>query len=363
MKKQKLQRYQYITQKKIFFFLALLFISVLLGGCFHIKKKPLQNSGVFKSFNRGGEWQHKTLLVVAGGVRSVKAAQISALALDPQDNNAIYAGTENMGLIYSFNGGEYWQQPPQINSGKINDIAIDAKNKCVIYAAYGNRLMKSSDCTRSWQEAYIDSRPKNVTTVALDPIDTKNVYVATEFGEIIKSTDAGSAWSTVYRFNGNVKEIVINPRNPSILYAAVEDSGIFRSINNGGEWQNISESLKKNKKIFTNLKIFFDAAQNDSIYIVSKYGIIRSDDGGANWEILNLITPPLGADIYSFAINTKNSNHIYYGTATTLYRSDDRGKNWSVKKLPSNSIASHLLIDTVNPGILYLGTKLPAPKK
>ncbi len=339
--------------------------SIILGGC-AVKLKKTQAptlSGVFKTFDRGETWQHKIVLAVPGGVSSIRDANIKIMRIDPQDNNAIYLGTENRGLFYSYNGGEYWQQPTQLNSGKINDIAIDPRNKCIIYAAYGNKVVKSTDCNRSWFDAYIDPRPKIVTSIAIDNLNPSNIYISTDFGEIIKSVDGANTWTTVNRFSKSATQVIINTNSTNILYAVVLDQGIFRSDDGGISWNSVSESIKKNKGIFTNARLAFDNSVSDGVYSISKYGIIRSDDGGKNWEILNLITPPLSTDIYSFAINPKNAKQIYYGTASTLYRSNDRGVNWNVKKLPSNSAATYILIDTVNPSILYLGAKKFEEKK
>lgn len=350
--------------KKITLFTILFISLLLLSGCSHtVKKVPVASAGVYKSFDRGETWLSKAILAVAGGTRTIKDANIKVMKFDPQDNNAIYLGTENRGLFYSYNGGEYWQQPAQLSSGRINDVSVDPENKCTIFVAYGNKVMKSVDCNRSWFDAYIDPRPKTVTSIVIDNQDSDNIYVATDFGEVIKSVDNGLNWTTVNRFNKAITQLVINTKNARILYAVVLDQGIFKTSDAGNNWENITESIKKNKGIFTNAKLFFNETEDDGIYLISKYGIIRSDTGGDEWEILSLITPPLSTDIHSFGYNRENGNQIYYGTSSTIYRSNDRGVNWSVKKLPTTGIASYVLIDPVNPSILYLGTKIIVEKK
>lgn len=350
--------------KKTFKIAGIVFISIFLSGCFHVKKTQTSlNAGVFKSLDRGQTWQSKAIQAVPGGVKYIRDVPVRVLKMDPQDNSAIYLGTDSRGLFYTYNGGEYWQQPAQLSSGQVNDILIDPKSKCTIYAAIGNKVVKSTDCNRSWFDVYIDPRPKNVTSIAIDFTDSRILYLSTDFGEIIKSFDAGNSWTTIQRFPKSAVHVVVNSANTDILYAAVLDRGVFRSQNGGTDWEETTENFKKTKGIFTNFRLHYDDSQNDGIYFYGKYGIVRSDNGGEDWEILNLITPPLSTDIYSFILNPENGNQIYYGTSSTLYRSFDRGANWSVKRLPSAAVASAVLVDPVNPNILYLGTKLITQKK
>ena len=111
--------------------IALFFpILILASGCFQVKKQaPVPAAGAYKSFDRGVTWQPKRNLVTPVGYKALTNINILLMRIDPQDNNAIYMGTESNGIYYSYNGGEYWEQPYQLNVGKINDIAIDPKDK------------------------------------------------------------------------------------------------------------------------------------------------------------------------------------------------------------------------------------------
>ena len=86
---------------------------------------------------------------------------------------------------------------------------------------------------------------------------------------------------------------------------------------------------------------------------------MKTDDGGETWQIINLITTPLQTYIYSLGVNPKNENELFYGTASAFYRTTNGGANWTVKRLPTQAIASALLVDPVNPKIIYLGIKIP----
>ena len=89
--------------------------------------------------------------------------------------------------------------------------------------------------------------------------------------------------------------------------------------------------------------------------MASKYGLIRSKDGGASWEPLTLLTKAGSVEIDSLALDPKNANRLYYGTASTFYKSEDGGATWSTKKLPTSRAGAALLVDAGDSNVVYLG--------
>ena len=342
--------------------LLCLFIIIIFGaasGCIQATpKKIVPPAGFYKSFDKAKIWQQKTSLVTTAGNKNINSISVSVIRIDPQDNNAVYIGTESNGLFYSFNGGEFWQQPHQLTTGKINDIAVDPKNKCIVYTAFSNQVYKTTDCNRSWSQIYIDPRPKIIiTSIAINSNNPKIVYITTDFGEVIKSVEGGILWTTIQRFNKPITKLIINPHAPSILYSLVSNTGIYKSTDNGDTWRSISLDIKKYPNSLVNSQLFFNTFLQDSLILTSKYGILKSDDGGETWKNLNLITQPSGTDILSFAINPQNEKEMYYGTIATVYYTKDGGVSWSVNKLPTGAQSSYLLGDPTNQSIVYLGMK------
>src|SRR3989339_2146663 len=63
--------------------------------------------GVFKSSDRGDSWTQKSAIPTVGDeVRSISTFDIVAIAQDPQVADAVYIGTVNDGLFYTYDGGE-----------------------------------------------------------------------------------------------------------------------------------------------------------------------------------------------------------------------------------------------------------------
>jgi len=343
--------------KKVSLSLFLLGTIVLSGCSFQNNTQAPSISGIYKSFDKGDTWQTKNTLVLPGRLGSMNGVNVNTMQFDPQDSNAIYIGSQE-GMFYTFDGGENWFRPNQLAAGAVHSISIDAKNKCTIYVAFGNRVLKTVDCNRNFSEIYVDSRPTNVAQVAVDSKNSQIVYVVTGEGELLKSFNGGATWSTIYRFSALVNQLLVYPLDTNIMYAAISGQGLFKSVNAGQEWVQINDSLRKFSGFETHKLLLPFAGQANLIYYLNAYGIMRTNNAGLNWTALNLITPPVSTNIRGMAINPQNSNEIHYVTSNTLYSTTNSGQTWSIKRLQQvQSTPSYVLIDPINPNIIYLGTK------
>ncbi len=315
------------------------------------------DGGIYKSANRGDQWTQKVSVPATGGEqKSIGGVNVVYLTQDPQDTNAIYIGTANSGMFYSYDGGDTWQRPAQLSSGRVASIAVHPKDKCTIYATSTNRLLKSEDCSRTWEPTYLDARTDRQTTAALiDFFNPSTVWVATDSGDILKSTDAGRSWANQITFKSAVRQLHMIASDSRRLYAATKSNGIYRTDDSGINWKELAEGYRE----FSGAIEFSDMALGVSdpavVIMASRYGLIRSRDYGETWESVDLLTPPRSTIIYSVAVDPKDVNAIYYGTGTTFYRSPNGGVNWIPKKLPTSRTASVLNVDSANSNVLYMG--------
>lgn len=317
------------------------------------------DAGVYKSTNQGDSWQQKTLIPsTTGKAKSFAAVDINALVIDPSDEKAIYAGSEDNGLFYSYDSASDWWQASSLDKIAINAIAVDPKEKCTIYIATANKVMKTEDCSRSWTPTYFDNDLEEVVTnIAIDHYDNRNIYVGISRGEIIKSADRGLSWRSLNGFGDKIKEIAITPSDSRVVFVATEKKGIFRTNDGGNHWTDISDSLKG----FTDSLNFRDLAMTKArtglVLLATKYGMLKSVDNGGSWLDIKLLTTEKNPNINSMAIDPDDENKIYYTTNTTFYKSSDGGETWTTKKLPTTRAGWKLLIDQRNSDTLYLAAK------
>jgi len=331
------------------------------------------DASVFLSTNGGGTWQIMTSVpTLDARPQSINDLNVNVLAMDPQDSEAVYLGSFDQGLYYTYNITQGWIQAPGLPTATVNDVKVDPKNKCIIYASATNRLFRSNDCARTWTQVYYDNNTSvSVNTIAIDQFDTNIIYIGTSRGEIIKSDNSGDAWQTIQRLDDGIARLIISPLDSHLIFLATAKNQIFSFSpvsssdsslpvgTNGnslvGNWTDLNKVLA-DYNLGSSFKDFVICGQDGVMFIATNNMILRSPDNGITWESIKLIQPEKDAVINALAVNPKNSQEIYYVTNTTFFRSSDGGLTWTTKKLPTKRAGRELLIDFNNPGVIYLGT-------
>jgi len=316
------------------------------------------DGGIYRSLNKGTSWEQKTLIQTVGSRRSFSSVDILSLALDPQDNKAIYASGVENGLFYSYDSGESWQIASSLGRINVTNVAVDPVNKCVIYATAGNKIYKSVDCSRTWSVIYFDNDlTASITALVIDFGNNSNVLMGTSRGEIIKSSDQGASWQTLNKFGSPVNKIVISPVNAKVIFVGSLLRGIFRSSDGGLNWVDLKDKLKSADNDGTFRDLVMIKADKPTVFLATNFDLLKSTDTGETWSKIDLIIEKARIKTNTIAVNPFSTNEIYYATDTTFYRSLDGGENWTSKKLPSSRAGYKLLIDPKNPNVIYLGVR------
>lgn len=350
--------------KSRYLILGLAMVS-LLGGCsISVGNSTTQTGspdmgGVFRSGNRGDSWQAANLIPTnTGRPSSISTLDANMLAIDPSDNGALYFASVDDGLMFTYDGAQNWQVATSLGRININEVAVDYHDKCVIFAASANRLMRSNDCSRTWSQSYYDNDTSvMVTSLLTDHHNANFVYLGTSRGDILRSGDNGNSWQAVKRFDDSIKKIVMSPRDSRIMFVATEKSGLFRTVDGGTTWENLSQALAE-FKIGSQFRDLVVSLEDPSVtYLATDYGLFKSVDSGDHWTRINLLTPDKQTIINALAINPNDSQQVYYVTDTTFYRSIDGGVNWSTKKLSTSRAGWSIIVNPSQPEVIYLAVK------
>lgn len=347
---------------KIKILTLLITLCVLASGCIKFKadsKIGENDGGVFRSANKGEIWQQSVLIpTISGNPGSIGPLNTYSMAMDPNDNKAIYFGSIGNGLFYSYDRAQTWQPVAGLSGKTIRSVVVDPDSKCVIYASAGNAVYKSTDCNRTWEQTYFDNDlGVTINAIAIDHYDSNIIYIGTSRGDIIKSSDSGAGWRALGVLGKGIEKITIDPHDSRVIFAAVKDRGVHRSKDGGANWEDLSDILKefKAEKNFKDLLIH--EAEQGVIFLATNYNLLKSLDSGDSWVKIELIAAEDKSAINSIAVNPKDSKEIYYVTSTTFYRSLDGGENWTPKKLPTTRPGWKLLIDPEEPNIIYMGVR------
>src|SRR5579862_3041471 len=276
---------------------------------------------------------------------AVSGGRVAAVAGTNADPFLYYAGSAGGGVWKTTDGGLNWEAVfDGQDVASIGAIAIDPRDQNTVWVgtgeAYprndvtqGDGVYKTTDAGRTWSRVL--SLPNAlVSTVIVDPSDTRRVLVgvlgdpfadSTDRG-VYRTTDGGATWSKVLfaGLRSGISDMVMDPTAPATVYA-----GMWEFRRNGWSLQS-------------------GGAQD---------GLYRSTDGGATWTQLSGHGLPAGIEgRIGLAIAPSDPKRIYaliQSDKGLLWRSDDAGETWSM--IDANSVInqrpfyySRIFVDPAN---------------
>ena len=217
---------------------------------------------------------------------------VTALTIDPNDPDVLYAGMENAGIYKSIDGGLSWY--PILNG--LADITVvtllvDSRDSRTVYAGTPSGIFKSENGGENW------SRIGEGTHVLIDPMNNSHLYTR-DSDTIYESTDWGKTWQVVYSSQAGCPGMIftwaIHPTDGNSLFISAGkeecEPGIYQSNDGGRTWTLIEK-----------LEIPPGFEKGWASFLVEEMGwlLVQIEDGnividyGPIWEI-----PPVAAFVY-----------------------------------------------------------------
>lgn len=304
--------------------------------------------------------------------------RFNTLAMNPANQNVIYAGACNGGIFKTTNGGSTWSPIFDANAYlSIGDITIDPNNENILYVGtgdknfggaslLGNGVYKSVDAGTTWTQIGLE-QTSIITNVIVDPSNSNRIFASTlgntyekttERG-VYRSTDGGASWQNILFLSDSsgVSDLKMDPSNPNILYATGfnrinlpfqskvtgPDAKIYKTIDGGDNWIELAGGLPTTPESRIGLAI--SNTDPNTVYAIYVDGITlntkeiyKTTDGGTNWNPLNIppdVTNALGGFGWYFGqihINPYNNNQLIV-PGVEMFMSMDGGVNW-VQNVP-----------------------------
>ena len=302
--------------------------------------------------------------------------RISAVALNPSEQQIFYVGAASGGIFKTENAGLSWQtifddQP----SLSIGDIVLAPSNPDVIYVGTGEAnagggsvsydglgVFKSEDGGDSWTSCGLDASG-SIGRMAVHPQNPDICYVAAmgrmfskndERG-VFKTIDGGQSWQKVLFLNDSTGaiDIVLDPQNPEYVYAAMWERirrpderiyggpscGIWRSFDGGENWQQLSSGLPSPSANVGRIGITVAPSDPSVLYAIyadkTGYfdGVFKSTNYGDTWTqtndaALNNMYSSYGWWFGRLRIDPINPN-IVFAIGFDLFKTSNGGNSWS----------------------------------
>lgn len=302
--------------------------------------EDIQGREEWFAFQRSFPYEHVPVGARAALVEQTRVAAEAMARSTSKAGRALQSATQRWEPIGPFNV-----------SGRIRTIAIDPRDSRVIYVgAASGGIWKTIDGGTTWTTSFDTLTSLSACAIAFDPADPNTLLVGT--GEnfptlnevaaymgdgIFRSTDAGATWhQTGLRGVGGFSAIGYHHTKPGVVYAGAMSSR--QPIPTGGGFYRSTDGGLNWTRTSPNEIYCFsvDPRNNDHIIATSLTGVTTSNDGGLTWQSASTGMSLSGAFGITVAFAPSDGSRVYalvnyQGSAGRLYASTDGGATWSAK--------------------------------
>lgn len=283
--------------------------------------------------------------------------RLTALAVDPNDPDHVWAGAAAGGVFESHDAGTTWtpvfDDQPLLNVGALAAHPSDSEvvyvglgeTNGVGYAYEGDGIYRTSDSGATWQHLGL-AETRRIARIAIDPQDTQRLFVAATGGTyttdehrgVYRSTDGGATWTRVLFVaeTAGAIDVVIDPVTPTRVYAAIWEthstpthwvqsgvhSGIWRSLDGGDTWTRLAGGLPAPSASIGRIGLALAASSPMTIYALyiedpGKFlGVYKTTNGGEIWSKMNSAGTQQIFNVYSYylgqiRVDPTDANVVY----------------------------------------------------
>lgn len=305
------------------------------------------DGGVFRTTNNGGSWTDLS--------NGLEIAQMYKIGLSATNPNLMLSGWQDNGTNRL--NGTAWRR---VIGGDGMECIIDHSNANIMYGAlyYGN-IRKStnggtnfSTIVNSNADSGVNSKGLWVTPYVMHPSHAQTLLVGKS--ELYRSTNGGSDWTTLGAISGSgqIRAIAYAPSNPEVIYVARTNT-IHRTANGGTSFSNISTGLPNQTITY----IAVSTSNPNRAYVTySGYSsgnkIFLTTNGGTSWSNYSQGLPnvPVNCIVYE----TGSNDGVYAGTDVGVYYRNAGMNAW----IPFSGGLPNVVVDELE--IQYTARKLRA---
>lgn len=303
------------------------------GSNFVVAKMGPDGSRIFSTLDGGTTWTE-----LAANVATVSYDEwCSVIAVDPNDQNIMYAGAAGA-LMRTTNGGLAIGDWTSIAAGvhaDQQDIAFDPNNSARIFLANDGGIYRSEDRGNNWE--FVSGRLAITQLYDIDIAERdKDIVAGGAQDNGVYYRNASAVWTHIPWGDGT--QVAIDPTDPQIFYFSAQNGlpqWLRKSVDGGASHQQVGQTgLSGGSPWVTIIKLdptdpIADPANNRTLFVCGHTTPFRSTDGGQNWQRVedgggNAFNTVGTITALEYAPN--DPNILYLGTSSgALYRGINGG--------------------------------------
>ena len=306
-------------------------------------------NAVYKTIDNGNTW--KWLFNTSGSEKEVNYIWIS-----PKRENYIYVATEN-GLYLSTNGGKGWEV---LYKGKSQDT-----RNCLCVTSVGEKifvgtksgLFISTDNGRTWHKEKGRLGEIEITSIAANPSNSENIFLATQGGVYRKQNEINS-WEKVYAFtkaqffseddsesdesqSQKANHITTDSKDPYSVFLAT-NSGIISSKNAGTNWSKFNH-----KGLLTqSIRFLLADTKEPILYAATDRGIFEYKEN--KWE--EIYKGILTKDIHNLSLDIRGN--LWVATSQGVFKTSSLRNRSISQQLASNYLNNEPAIADIQKAVI-----------
>jgi len=285
--------------------------------------------------------------------------RINVVAVDPSNNNIMYAGAASGGVWKTTDAGSSWQPMSDVLAGLgVTDLIINPANPNIIYLATGDRdgynipsigLYKSTDGGQTWNATGLTfnlSDYEFIRDIAFVPGNSNKIFALTNT-EIKYSTNGGNTWTNAnvsypyVSFTEWFQSLIFDPNNANHMIATDYWGSVYTSTDGGVNFAmhayfipGTSQNILRLTTSVNDLNNFYGLYSNGS-FVKIRYNMNNTAADLISTTTISGFSSYQGYCM-TLAVSPTNKNYIMLG-GIRGYLSTDNGQNFSVLLNPYNN--------------------------
>jgi photosystem II stability/assembly factor-like uncharacterized protein len=186
----------------------------------------------------------------------------------PSENHVLAAG--DWGAVYlSEDGGDTWQKADTGTKHLLYGISMANAQKGWAVGQLG-LILRTEDGGKTWTHQSNVKEEQGVHLFSVQALDENRAWVVGEWGTRLFTDDGGKTWQD--------RSLTVDETHPQFVWLSIQEQ----------------ERVRRGEKVFEDVglnDVHCLASNTQYCWMIGEFGyLFRSDDGGANWELGEIIS-------------------------------------------------------------------------